>query len=242
MIVRYEILLAEIRLFRSEDSLFSLLLIADSDSETSETIVAVFLAKSKSFEISLRTMKLSVQFLPFLTFSRFFQNYSFLRIIRWETEWCAIDELLRAIILELGLNSVSKLFFFFCEVGPNSWTQARWPITLYLSFKFIGLFRSPAPLPRAMIPLSFASFICSGSILANPNVCILTFSNTRHLHKMCTDVFFSAPHLLHEGVFALLILCSTYSSLICPVRSPTNNLQRFPSSLLMNWKPISWSL
>ncbi len=29
--------------------------------------------------------------------------------------------------------------FFFCEVGPNwdSRTQARWPIALYLSFKFL---------------------------------------------------------------------------------------------------------
>ncbi len=49
---------------------------------------------------------------------------------------------------------------------------------------------------------------------------------------MCTDVSFSAPHLLHEGVFALLILCSMYCRLICPVRSPTNILQCFLSTII----------
>ncbi len=71
---------------------------------------------------------------------------------------------------------------FFCDMGLD-WdpkTQARW--------------------------LSLASFICSGSILAKPKVYILTFY-IGHSHKRCTNVSFSAPHLLHEGVFALLILC-----------------------------------
>ncbi len=138
-------------------------------------------------------------------------------------------------LLFRAFNAFSQ--FFFSEVGPN-WdlrTQARWPIALYLSFKFIGLFRSHAPLPRATIPLSLASFICSGSILAKPKVCILTFSNTGHSHRMCADVSFPAPHLLHERVFALLILCSMYCRLIWPVRSPTNILQYVLSSLLMNW-------
>ncbi len=132
-------------------------------------------------------------------------------------------------------------FFFSCEVGSH-WdprTKAHWPITLSLWFKFIRLFRSPATLRRAMIPLSLASFICSGSILGKPKVCILTFSNTWHSHRMCTDVSFSAPHILHEGVFALLILWSIYRRLMCPVRSPTNILQCFSSSLLMNWTYLS---
>ncbi len=77
--------------------------------------------------------------------------------------------------------------------------------------------------------------MCSGTILAKPSVCILAFSNTRYWHSLCTDVSFSAPHLLHEGIFVLLILCSIYCRLICLVRSPTNILQSFLSSLLMNW-------
>ncbi len=51
---------------------------------------------------------------------------------------------------------------------------------------------------------------------------------------MCTDVSFSEPYFTHEGVFVLLILCSIYCRLICPVRSPTSILQCFLSSLLMN--------
>ncbi len=128
------------------------------------------------------------------------------------------------------------LRIFFCRVGFH-WeqrTQAHWPIALYLSFKFIGLFRSPHPLPREAIPLSLASFICSGCILAKPRVCVLTVSNTRLSHRMCTSISSSAPHHLHKGFFALLILCSIYCRLICRVRSPTNIRQYF-MSLLMNW-------
>ncbi len=43
---------------------------------------------------------------------------------------------------------------------------------------------------------------------------------------MWTEVSFSAPHLLHEGVFALLF-CNIYCRLICPVRSSISNLQCF---------------
>ncbi len=56
---------------------------------------------------------------------------------------------------------------------------------------------------------------------------------------MCTDVSFSAPRLLHGGVFALLILCNMYYRLIWSVRSHTNILQCFLSSLLMNWTYLS---
>ncbi len=41
------------------------------------------------------------------------------------------------------------------------------------------------------------------------------------------------------GVFALLILCSLYFKLKCPVRSPINILQSFLSSLLMNCTYLS---
>ncbi len=95
---------------------------------------------------------------------------------------------------------------FFCEVNPH-WdprTQAYWPIALYLSFKFIGLFRSPAPL-LSHNPAQPRLFYLFRSILTKPEVCILTFSNTGHSHRMYSDVSFSAPHLLYEGV-----LCSSH--------------------------------
>ncbi len=81
-------------------------------------------------------------------------------------------------------------FFFIWEVDSN-WDpriQARWPTALYLSFKFMGLFRSPASLQRVTIPLSLASFIYSGSMLAKPKVCILTFS-TLGIHIKCVPIF-----------------------------------------------------
>ncbi len=123
-----------------------------------------------------------------------------------------------------------QLNIFFCEPGFKP--AGPLPYTSHLNSQ--GVCRSPAPLPRATIPRSLTSFIYSGSILAKPEVCILTFSNTGHSHRICTDVSFSAPHLLHEGVFALLTLCSMYWRLICPVRRPTNILQCFLSNLLMN--------
>ncbi len=126
-------------------------------------------------------------------------------------------------------------------LGPqDSSLLAHCPIPLISIHR--GLLRSPAPLSRTTIPLSLVSYICSGSILAKPKVSILTFSNTGHSHRICTDVSFSVSHLLHEGVFVLLILCSMYCRLIHSVRSPTNILQCFRSSLLMNWTYLSVGL
>ncbi len=67
-----------------------------------------------------------------------------------------------------------------------------------------------------------------------PKVYILMFSNARHSHRIRTNVSSSAAHLLHEWVFALLILCSIYCKLICLVSSPTSILQCFLYSLLMD--------
>ncbi len=86
----------------------------------------------------------------------------------------------------------------------------------------------------ASIPLSLTSCICSRNILAKLKVCICIFSNTGYSHKICS-ISFSAPHLLYDGVFALLVLCSIYYRLTCPFRSSTCILQCFLSSLLMNW-------
>ncbi len=88
------------------------------------------------------------------------------------------------------------------------------------------------PLPKAMVLFNLTFYIYSRSILAKYKVCILIFSNTGHSYIMCTDVSFSATHLLHEGVFAFLILYHIYCRLICPVRSPTSILQCFLSGLL----------
>ncbi len=97
---------------------------------------------------------------------------------------------------------------FFCKEG-SYWdprTQAQWPITLSISFKFIGGYLWAQPPYQRPWSHSLWPLICCRSILAEPKVCILTFSNTGHSHRMCTFVSFPAPHILHEGVFALLIL------------------------------------
>ncbi len=107
-------------------------------------------------------------------------------------------------------QNLSKMFFASWILIGTLGLRPTCPLPLYLSFKFIGLFRRTASLLRSTISLSLASFICSRYILANPKVCILTFSNTGHSHRMCTDVSFSAPHLLHKGVLVLLILYSMY--------------------------------
>ncbi len=120
---------------------------------------------------------------------------------------------------------------------PDSGSLTHCIYTSYLNL--YGLFSSPALLPWATIPLSLTFFICTGSILAKPKGLYPYLSNTAHSHRMCTNVSFSAPYILHEGVFVLLILCSIYRYLICPVRNPTSNLQCFLSNLLMNWTYIS---
>ncbi len=128
---------------------------------------------------------------------------------------------------------------FFCEVGPH-WdprTQAHWPVALYLSFKFIGGYLGVQPLYWGSRSHSASPFLLHTS-WQRP-ICILTFFNTGNSHRMCTDISFSTTHLLHEGVFALFILYSMYCRLICPIRNPTNILQFFLSSLLMNWTYLS---
>ncbi len=134
------------------------------------------------------------------------------------------------ILLFLTILAASQgpCLFFFHDVGPSwvSRTQVHYPSPLYLSFKFIGGYLGVQP-PYQPRSCSASPFICSGSILTKPKVCIFTFANTGHSHRMGTDVSFSAPHLLQEGVFALFILCSMYCRLTCPVRSPTKIPQCF---------------
>ncbi len=60
------------------------------------------------------------------------------------------------------------------------------PYTSHLNSQ--ELFRKPAPLPRATIPLSLESFICSGSILAKPKVCVITFP-TPGIRIECVPTF-----------------------------------------------------
>ncbi len=101
----------------------------------------------------------------------------------------------------------------------------------YSCFKFIGGYSEYIFLQIAATPPSLASFIWFGSIL-----CILIISNHEDLHKICTNVSFSATHLLHERVSAFLFLCSSiYCKLVCPVKNLPNILQCFLSSLLLNW-------
>ncbi len=113
-----------------------------------------------------------------------------------------------------------------------------------LTFKFIGGYPAVQPCYReSQHRLDSPFFIWFGSIQSEVNACIFTLSkasciltlfDTGHLYRICLIVSFPVPHLLHEGVSALPILCSVYCELICPVRSPTNILQCFLSSLLIN--------
>ncbi len=109
-------------------------------------------------------------------------------------------------------------FSFFYKVTSN-WdprTQACWPIPQSFHLNLQGTIKPPRPLTEGhntaqygvfylirIHPdmLSMASFIWFGSIQTKSKVCILIFSNTRHSHRMCSDVSFSASHLLHEGFF-----------------------------------------
>ncbi len=151
----------------------------------------------------------------------------------------ALQGLFASVYTALGIETTEESCdmkcvssFFSAEVDPNSGLLA---IALYLLFKFIGgslgvQLSCQGPRFRSALPLLFVL----DPSWQSPKVCILNFFNNSHSRRMCTDISISAPHLLHEGVFALLILCSMYCRLICPVRRATNILKCFLSSLLMN--------
>ncbi len=140
-------------------------------------------------------------------------------------------------IIDYKMHVTSSIgYFFFCKgwslLGTR--TQEHWPIALSFSLKFIGLFGSPAPLPRATIPAQPRLWIYpSRAEGLHPY-----FLRHRHLRRICTDVSFSASDLLHEGVH-VLNLRSIYCRLIGLVRSPINILQCFLFNLLINWTYLS---
>ncbi len=121
---------------------------------------------------------------------------------------------------------------FFLRGGWDPRTHAHWSIAPYLSLKFIKGYLGVLPPYRG--PRSHSAspllFVLDPS-WQNPSSTSLPFP-TPGIRIECVPMF--PFHLLHEGFFALLILCSMYCRLICPVRSPTNILQCFLSSLLMN--------
>ncbi len=104
-------------------------------------------------------------------------------------------------------------------------TQAYWTIALYLSFKFIhkGLFTNPSPQGPRSCSVSPFLFVPDPSWQSSRSAS-LAFP-TPGIRIECVPMF-PFLHLMHEGVFALLILCSMYCRLIRPVRSPTNILQK----------------
>ncbi len=127
------------------------------------------------------------------------------------------------------------MFLFLCEMGFH-WdprTQAPTPIVLSLSFKFIGGYLVVQLLTEGHDPTQPRLFYLFRIRLGKAQDLHPYLSNTGHSHRMCTDVSFSALHFLHEGVFALFILCSMYSRLIFHI------LQCILSSLLMNWTYLS---
>ncbi len=76
---------------------------------------------------------------------------------------------------DLSLQQQGHFFFLFCKVGPKLGLQNSVPLPYPSNLNSFGLFRSPSLLPRARTPISLARFICSGSILAKPKVCIGNF-------------------------------------------------------------------
>ncbi len=120
---------------------------------------------------------------------------------------------------------------FFLEVGLH-WdpgTQAHWPIAYTSHLNSQGAIQESNHLTEghdsAQLAPFFLFWIHPGKAQGlHPYL---------FQHRVCTDVSFSAPQLLHEGGLALPILCSMYCRLICPVRSPTNILKCFLSGLLM---------
>ncbi len=131
--------------------------------------------------------------------------------------------------------------FFFCEEGPN-WdprTQGRWPIALYISFKFIGGclgVQSPYRGPRfRSASLFYLFWIHPGKV---QGLHLYLFQHRAFAYSVYQRFLFCTGSPAW-GSLALLILCSMYCRLICRVRSPTNILQCFLSSLLRNWTYLS---
>ncbi len=94
-----------------------------------------------------------------------------------------------------------------------------------------GLFSNTALLPKATMPLSLTSF--------NLTKDCYPFLSQCQIHTQCKPSF-PALHFLHVVVF-LLNLCRMYCKLMCPVMSPTNSLQCFLYSQLMNYTYLSVS-
>ncbi len=120
------------------------------------------------------------------------------------------------------------VFFLFARWVPIGTPGLRpaGPLSYTSHLNSQGLFRSPAPYrgPRSR---SLTSFICSGSIPAKPKICILTFSNTGHSHKMCIDFPFSALHLLHESLCSPLLVQHVLQ-IHMPIWEPYQHSAMFP--------------
>ncbi len=115
-------------------------------------------------------------------------------------------------------------------------------ITLFLSFKFTGGIQQSNTFIESndtAQPHLFYLLRVHPDKAQGPRSASLSFP-VPGIHIQCVPTFpFLHPHLLHEGVFALLILCSIYCWLNCSVRNPTSILQCFLSSLLINWTYLS---
>ncbi len=111
---------------------------------------------------------------------------------------------------------MSVFFFPFCKVG-GSWDPRTQSGSLTKGHDIVQ--------PRLFYSLWMHPDKAHG-------LYILVFSNARHSHSICTDVSFSASHLPHEEIYTLQVEMRL-------VRSPTNILQYFLSSLLMNWQYLS---
>ncbi len=110
-------------------------------------------------------------------------------------------------LCEIQFRTTFIWIFFRC----NAYFWQRWApkwtyflVIIHLTFKIWWLYQ--------------LCDVTTGIRVAASKVCILTFSNSGHSHRMCIDVSFSTRHLLHEGVFALLFAAlPTFCNIFCPV-------------------------
>ncbi len=144
----------------------------------------------------------------------------------------------------------------FCEVASN-WdarTLALWPIALSLSFKFTVGYSAVQPTYRWsqhcwVSPLLFDPV----PLWQRPRFTSLSFP-TLHIHIECVQTFPSAPHLLHEGYFALSSSCVAYNSdryaqlralptfcnASCPVYLWTKHTYRLVYPEISDWSPYTF--
>ncbi len=79
---------------------------------------------------------------------------------------------------------------------------------LFLLFRFIGVYAAVQPFSRGPLHLLASPSVCDSDLFGRSSRSVSLPFPTLSIHTECALTFLSASHLLHEGVFALPILCS----------------------------------